>query len=47
MTPSHPHSDFEEIPFVDFSLEQSDPDAYYAQLKYALEDVGFAVSKIA
>ncbi|KAJ7141985.1 acetyl-CoA synthetase-like protein [Mycena filopes] len=35
--------DFDEVPVIDFSLAKSDPDKYYAQLRYALEDVGFLV----
>ncbi|KIP03659.1 hypothetical protein PHLGIDRAFT_229718 [Phlebiopsis gigantea 11061_1 CR5-6] len=35
--------DFDAIPLVDFSLAQTDPAAYYAQLRHALEDVGFGV----
>lgn len=35
--------DFDEVPVIDFSLAESDPAAYYKQLQFALEDVGFGV----
>ncbi|KAJ7210106.1 acetyl-CoA synthetase-like protein [Mycena pura] len=35
--------DFDEVPVIDFTLAQSDPAKYYAQLRFALEDVGFLV----
>ncbi|RDB19399.1 Atromentin synthetase [Hypsizygus marmoreus] len=34
---------FEEVPIIDFSLAEKDPDAYFKQLRFALEDVGFGV----
>ncbi|KAI0635109.1 Clavaminate synthase-like protein [Trametes polyzona] len=38
-----PKADFTGIPIVDFALLDTDPSAYYDQLRYALEDVGFVV----
>ncbi|KAF7346973.1 Acetyl-CoA synthetase-like protein [Mycena venus] len=35
--------DFDEVPVIDFTLAKSDPAKYYAQLRFALEDVGFLV----
>jgi hypothetical protein len=35
---------FDEVPLIDFSQVTTDPDAYYKQLKFAMEDVGFGVS---
>ncbi|KAF7346987.1 Acetyl-CoA synthetase-like protein [Mycena venus] len=35
--------DFDEVPVIDFTLAKSDPVQYYAQLRFALEDVGFLV----
>ncbi|KZW02256.1 Clavaminate synthase-like protein [Exidia glandulosa HHB12029] len=36
-------ADFEEVPVIDFTLAERDPEAYYKQLRFALEDVGFLV----
>ncbi|KAJ7186458.1 acetyl-CoA synthetase-like protein [Mycena filopes] len=41
--PKSQRVDFDEVPVIDFSLAESDPDKYYAQLRYALEEVGFLV----
>ncbi|KAF7371247.1 Acetyl-CoA synthetase-like protein [Mycena sanguinolenta] len=35
--------DFDEVPIIDFTLAKTDPTQYYAQLRFALEDVGFLV----
>ncbi|KAJ3573617.1 hypothetical protein NP233_g2317 [Leucocoprinus birnbaumii] len=34
---------FDAVPTIDFSLAKSDPKEYFAQLKFALEDVGFGI----
>jgi thioesterase domain-containing protein len=36
--------DFDEVPVIDFTLAKTDLAQYYAQLRFALEDVGFLVS---
>jgi thioesterase domain-containing protein len=38
-----PKRDFNEVPIIDFSLAERDPKAYFEQLRFALEDVGFGV----
>lgn len=38
-----PKHNFDDIPIVDFALADTNPRAYFKQLKFALEDVGFAV----
>ncbi|KAG6853538.1 putative NRPS-like protein biosynthetic cluster [Blastosporella zonata] len=38
-----PKQDFEAVPIVDFALAETDPEAYFRQVSFALEDVGFAV----
>ncbi|KAG6811380.1 putative NRPS-like protein biosynthetic cluster [Tricholoma furcatifolium] len=38
-----PKQDFDEVPIIDFALAESDPEEYFRQLSFALEDVGFAV----
>lgn len=34
---------FDEIPIIDFSLSETNPTAYFEQLRFALEDVGFGI----
>jgi isopenicillin N synthase-like dioxygenase len=38
-----PKRDFDAVPIIDFALADKDPNAYFDQLKFALEDVGFGV----
>ncbi|KAF5385011.1 hypothetical protein D9615_001029 [Tricholomella constricta] len=38
-----PKQNFEEVPIIDFALAETDPDAYFRQLSFAMEDVGFGV----
>ncbi|KAG6856817.1 putative NRPS-like protein biosynthetic cluster [Tephrocybe sp. NHM501043] len=38
-----PKQDFDAVPIVDFLLAETDPEEYFRQLSFALEDVGFAV----
>lgn len=46
LAPTAPTSkkDFEAVPIIDFALSKTNPSAYFDQLKFALEDVGFGVS---
>jgi len=39
-----PKADFDAVPVIDFSLAKTDRKAYFEQLKFAVEDVGFGVS---
>ncbi|KAG5636308.1 putative NRPS-like protein biosynthetic cluster [Sphagnurus paluster] len=38
-----PKQNFEEVPIIDFALAETDPELYFQQLSFALEDVGFGV----
>ncbi|KAF9469572.1 acetyl-CoA synthetase-like protein [Collybia nuda] len=42
-TALRPKLDFDEVPIIDFALAESDPETYFKQLSFALEDVGFGV----
>ena len=37
-------ADFDAVPVIDFALSKTDREAYFKQLKFAVEDVGFGVS---
>jgi len=39
-----PKADFDAVPVIDFALAKTDRAAYFKQLKFACEDVGFGVS---
>ncbi|KAG5643505.1 putative secondary metabolism biosynthetic enzyme [Asterophora parasitica] len=41
--PPRAKQNFEEVPIIDFALAETDPEAYFQQLSFALEDVGFGV----
>jgi hypothetical protein len=41
-----PKADFDAVPVIDFSLAKTDRTAYFKQLKFAVEDVGFGVSSL-
>jgi hypothetical protein len=47
MTIEHPQkADFDAVPVIDFALATTDREAYFKQLKFAVEDVGFGVGPI-
>jgi hypothetical protein len=39
-----PKAGFDAVPVIDFSLATRDREAYFKQLKFAVEDIGFGVS---
>ena len=41
--PIRAKQNFDEVPIIDLSLTDTDPESYYKQLSFALEDVGFGV----
>ncbi|KAF8079199.1 acetyl-CoA synthetase-like protein [Lyophyllum atratum] len=41
--PPRQKQNFEEVPIIDFALAKTDPEQYFEQLRFALEDVGFGV----
>jgi hypothetical protein len=43
-TEQAPKVNVEAVPVIDFSLANTDREAYFKQLQFAVEDVGFGVS---